>query len=91
MRIGFRIGEETFLAHLADGRIEVARAALDRADVVLAGAASAIAAAIYGGQPLNALTAAGVLSVEGDRALAEHFVTLFPLPPKTSGQTQNRA
>ena len=90
-RIGFHIGEETFLAHLADGRIEVARAALDPADVVLAGAASAIAAAIYGGQPLNALTAAGVLSVEGDRALAEHFVTLFPLPPKTSGQTQNRA
>src|SRR5215210_9132657 len=31
-RIGFRIGPETFLAHLADGRIEVARAALDRAD-----------------------------------------------------------
>src|SRR5688572_535065 len=86
-RIGFHIGEETFLAHLADGRIEVARAALDPADVVLAGAASAIAAAIYGGQPLDALTAAGVLSVEGDRALAEHFVTLFPLPPKTSGQT----
>ena len=90
-RIGFHIGEETFLAHLADGRIEVARAALDPADVVLAGVASAIAAAIYGGQPLNGLTAAGVLSVEGDRALAEHFVTLFPLPPKTSGQTQNRA
>ena len=86
-RIGFHIGEETFLAHLADGRTEVARAALDPADVVFAGAASAIAAAIYGGQPLNALTAAGVLSVEGDRALAEHFVTLFPLPPKTSGQT----
>src|SRR5215210_3391223 len=36
-RIGFHIGEETFLARLADGRIEVARAALDRADVVLAG------------------------------------------------------
>ena len=26
-RIGFRLGEETFLAHLADGRIEIARGA----------------------------------------------------------------
>jgi hypothetical protein len=32
--------------------------------------------------PLAALEAQGLLSVEGDRALAERFVTLFPLPPK---------
>src|SRR3712207_4184682 len=91
-RIGFHIGEETFLARLADGRIEVARDALDQAEVVITGAASAIAAAVYGGQPLDALVAEGVLSVKGDQALAERFVTLFPLPPKTSGQTKkNRA
>ena len=81
-RIGFRIGEETFLARLVDGRIEVARAALDQADAVFTGAARAVAAAVYGGQPLDALVAAGALSLEGDRALAERFVTLFPLPPK---------
>jgi ubiquinone biosynthesis protein UbiJ len=81
-RIGFRIGSETFLARLAGSRIEVARDSLDRADVIFAGSAPAIAAAIYGGQPLGALAAAGALSIEGDPRLAERFVTLFPLPPK---------
>ena len=80
-RIGFRLGEETFLAHLADGRIEIARGALDKADLILAGTAPALAGAIYGGQPL------GALQVEGDRALAERFVGLFPLPPKAARTT----
>jgi len=81
-RIGFRVGAESFLARLADGRIVVTRGQLDGADAVFTGAAPAIAAAVYGGQPLDALAAGGVLSLEGDRALAERFVTLFPLPPK---------
>src|SRR5919206_304494 len=33
-------------------------------------------------QRLEGLEAAGALAVEGDRALAARFVTLFPLPPK---------
>jgi DNA-binding HxlR family transcriptional regulator len=81
-RIGFRIGAETFLARIADGRIAVARGPLDQRDAVLTGTATAIAAAVYGGQPLRALAAAGALSLEGDWALAERFVTLFPLPAK---------
>ena len=83
-RIGFHIGAGTFLARLADGRIAVARDALDGADVVFTGTAAAIAAAVYGGRPLDALVAAGALSLAGDRALAERFVTLFPLPPKVN-------
>lgn len=81
-RIGFRIGAETYLARLAKGRIEVTRGAIDRADPVFSGSAPAIAAAVYGGQGLGVLAAQGALSVAGDRALAERFVTLFPLPPK---------
>ena len=81
-RIGFRIGAESFLVQLAEGRIEVTRGALDGAELVFTGTAPAIAAAVYGGQALDVLEAAGALRVEGDRALAERFVTLFPLPPK---------
>jgi DNA-binding HxlR family transcriptional regulator len=81
-RIGFRLGAETYLAHLANGEIAIARGVVDDADLVLTGAAPILAAAIYGGQPLDALEAAGALRVEGDRTLAERFVTLFPLPPK---------
>jgi hypothetical protein len=50
--------------------------------VVFTGPAAAIAAAVYGGQPLRALAAGGALAIEGDRALADRFVTLFRLPPK---------
>ena len=46
--------------------------------------APAIAGAVYGGVPIEALEAEGALEVEGDRALAARFVTLFPLPPKAS-------
>jgi DNA-binding HxlR family transcriptional regulator len=81
-RIGFRIGAETFLARLADGRIAIERDGLDGANAVFTGTAPAVAAAVYGGQPLGILEAAGALSIEGDRKLAERFVTLFPLPPK---------
>jgi len=81
-RIGFRLGEETLHAHLAGGRIEIARGPIDMADVTFGGTASGIAAAVYGGVPLATLEAQGALNVEGNRDLAERFVTLFPLPPK---------
>jgi DNA-binding HxlR family transcriptional regulator len=83
-RIGFRLGEETFLAHLADGRIEIGRSALDGADLIFTGTPPVLAGAIYGGQPLEALKQAGVLKVEGDRTLALRFTGLFPLPPKAA-------
>ncbi len=81
-RIGFRIGEETFLACLADGRIEIDRSPLDGADVIFTGTPPVLAGAIYGGQKLEMLEQAGALQVEGDRALAQRFVGLFPLPSK---------
>ncbi|RUM97732.1 transcriptional regulator [Pseudaminobacter arsenicus] len=81
-RIGFRLGEESFLAHLAGGGIEIVRKASDGADLIFTGSPQMVAATIYGGQPIEALEAAGVLQLDGDRALANRFVTLFPLPPK---------
>lgn len=84
-RIGLRLGEETFLVRLADGRIRAVRGAAAGTDLVIAGTAPAIAAAVYGGVPLAALEREGALVIEGDRALAERFVTLFPLPPKVGG------
>lgn len=83
-RVGFRLGEETFLAHLANGRIEITRSALDGADLIFTGTPPVLAGAIYGGQTLEALEQAGALQVEGDRGLARRFTGLFPLPPKAS-------
>ena len=84
-RIGFRIGDETFLARLSDGGLEIGAGPSEGADAVLAGSAAAIAGAVYGGRKLEELEAEGALRIEGDRALVGWFVTLFPLPPKAPG------
>lgn len=83
-RIGFRLGAETFLGHLAGGSFAVEAMPLAGADVVFSGPPPIIAAAIYGGQPLAMLEAQGLLALQGDRALAERFIGLFPLPPKAA-------
>ena len=75
-RIGFRFGEESYLARVHRGRIEVARDDLASADAVITAAPTALAAVVYGGAPV------GMIAIEGDAALAERFLTLFVLPPK---------
>jgi DNA-binding HxlR family transcriptional regulator len=82
LEAGFRLGRESFRVRIGDGRIEAERGEPDRPDFVLAGPPPAVAAAVYGGVPLAALEAEGALALEGDRAAAQRFLTLFPLPPK---------
>lgn len=86
--IGFQLGRENYHARLGGGMIDVRRGAEADADLVFNGAPATIAAAVYGGAPLTELEQQGVLTIEGDRALAERFVTLFPLPPKAPRPTR---
>ena len=83
-RIGFRLERETYVVRLKDGAVDAERGDPDAADFTFIGAARAVAAAVYGGVPLDILEKEGALRIEGDRALAERFVTLFPLPPKAA-------
>lgn len=78
--IGFRIGEESFMAKIDDGSFSVARGDPSQADVIFTGPAAIIAASVYGGQSFATLQPN--LIVEGDLKLAERFTTLFPLPEK---------
>ncbi len=80
--VGFRLDAETFLATLAGGGIAIRRNEPD-GDVRFDGDPMSMASVVYGGRPIADAEAAGVLAVVGDRALAERFVKLFPLPPKT--------
>ena len=80
--IGFRFGEEEFRAHLANGEIPIRRGEAAGAELVFATMPTMLAAAVYGGVPLDELEKAGALAIEGNRSLAERFVTLFPLPAK---------
>ena len=83
-RIAFEVDGEPFAARIRKGRIDIQRGATDEPDVTLSGPARMIAAAVYGGQPLEQLVADGVLKVTGDLAAAERFVRLFPLPAKAA-------
>ena len=80
--VGFRFGREDFIAALTPDAIEIRRGDPVDADVVLEAHQHTVAAVVYGGLPLADAMADGSLRLSGDRAVAEDFITRFPLPPK---------
>jgi DNA-binding HxlR family transcriptional regulator len=81
--IGFRLGEDEFVATVDSDGIAIRRTDPREADLIVDSDPVTLASVVYAGRPLADAEAAGVLALTGDRALAERFVTLFPLPPKT--------
>jgi DNA-binding HxlR family transcriptional regulator len=81
--VGFRMGDDAFVGRYNRDGIDLKRGDPSGADVIFNGPPTAIAGAVYGGA-LAELEAAGVLRIDGDHALAEAFVTRFPLPKKWS-------
>ena len=74
--IELRIGEDRFRADVRRGRIRLARGSADQPDAILEGDADAFAQVVYRGSKLKNAD----LSIEGDKAAAKRFLTLFPLP-----------
>lgn len=75
-RIGFRLGRDSFVARLKKGAIKITRGPIKDCDLLFEGVPTALAAVVYGGQPLD------LVEVTGSMAMAEKFVDLFPLPAK---------
>ncbi len=84
IRIGFRFGEESFTGHLVNGDLAVTRGEISATDLTFITDPRTLAAAVYGGEPLEQVEAGGGLRIEGDRELALRFLSLFSLPPKFS-------
>ena len=80
-RIGFRFGNDAFLARLRKGRFKVARAEPTGVDLLFTGTPPQLAGVVYGGAPLE------TIGIEGDVALARRFTSLFPLPKKVAGSS----
>jgi DNA-binding HxlR family transcriptional regulator/putative sterol carrier protein len=78
--IEIRIGDERFRARIAKGELDLTRGSAERPDAVLDTDAATLVAVAYGGRKFNDAVKAGELKVEGDKALARQFFTLFPLP-----------
>lgn len=83
-KIGIRLGRETFVAYVNQGHFTCDPASVDGISTVITCAPESLAAAIYGGVPLDTLIADGVISITGDRAVFERYTTLFPLPEKAA-------
>lgn len=78
--IGFRIGNDDFRAEIGEGKLSIVRGATEDADLRIAAPdAMQIAAAVYGEVPFAQLPQ---VTVTGDLALANRFITLFPLPAR---------
>ena len=89
-KIGFRLGEEEFIASLAKGKLTIGRGFAEEGDVVVTGDQQSLAGVIYGGVPLSKLEKTGALKIEGDRTLFERYIRLFPLPEKApAAKTQH--
>jgi DNA-binding HxlR family transcriptional regulator len=75
-----RLGEESFRAEVAEGRLEIGRGFADAPDAVVATDAGTLAALVYGDLDLDDALGSGALETEGDREAVKQFLTLFPLP-----------
>jgi len=75
-RIGFQLGDASYVVTLHDGRLDIERREVADCAVTFTGPPTAVAAVIHGGAP------AETIEITGDQALARRFMTLFPLPPK---------
>ena len=75
---GFRFGEAEFTGEVGGGRFEVSRGKAERPDFAFECTPEQLGGLLYGGAPLESM------KFEGDRRLAERFITLFPLPPKVA-------
>ena len=76
VKVGFRLGEASYVTTIHHGQLDVARGEVDDCDLVFEGPSSVVAAVIHGGAPFD------LIRIDGNPELAKRFVKLFPLPSK---------
>jgi DNA-binding HxlR family transcriptional regulator len=75
-----RLGEDSFRAEVAGGRLEVVRGSSERPDAAIETDPDTLAALVFKGRQLEDALRSGELKIEGDRQAVERFLSLFPLP-----------
>ena len=75
-----RLDGERFRAHVAGGRLDVARGAADDPVAVIETDPATLARVLWHGRKLAAALRAGDVRIEGDTAAARRFLALFPPP-----------
>ena len=80
--IRLRLSGEDYGVSIAGDQIQAWRGMPDLPDAVLEGRPGPFLPVLFGGRPLADAEAHRDISMSGDRATAERFLTLFQLPPK---------
>jgi DNA-binding HxlR family transcriptional regulator len=70
------LGEDRFRARVAAGKLDIVRGAAERPDAEIATDPATLAAVLWHGRSIDD----GGVEIEGDRAVAERFLALFPAP-----------
>jgi DNA-binding HxlR family transcriptional regulator len=78
--VQINVGEDQYRARVARGKLTVVRGTAEEPEAIIAGTTEAVASVVYGGRKFQDATKSGDLNVEGDKALAKKFLSLFPLP-----------
>jgi DNA-binding HxlR family transcriptional regulator len=74
------VGDDRFRARIAGGRMELERGEAPAADATLRTDLRTLGALALTGLPLDGALADGSAQIDGDAAVVERFLTLFPLP-----------
>ena len=73
------VGGQRFHAVVKGKRLQVVRANGERADATIQGDTRSLSAVLWHGRRLSEARAAGDITIEGSRPVAERFLKLFPL------------
>src|SRR5215218_6442139 len=77
-RYELRLGEQSFRAEVADGRLALARGAAEDPDAVIASEPGTLAAVLWHGRALGDAERSGAVTIGGSRRAATRFLRLFP-------------
>ncbi len=80
--IGFRFGADGFVVDFGPEGVRARRAEPRDCALTVATNPMSLASLVYGGRPVAEAKVAGELTLTGDRALFDRFITWFPLPGK---------
>jgi DNA-binding HxlR family transcriptional regulator len=75
-----RLGEHRFHARVAGGRLELARASAEHPDAIIETDPATLAALLWHDRGLADAARAGAIRIDGNRAVVERFLELFPPP-----------
>lgn len=75
-----RLGEHRFHARVAGGALELARASAEHPDVIIETDPATLAALLWHDRELTEAARAGAIRIDGNRAVVDRFLELFPPP-----------